>query len=171
MSMKCMIEKDTHMKKEILFLWFGDEKPPYIQWTLNNFRKMNPGWEIRYIEYSNEQILNYKGQNDPILVESVENNKGSHVNCIADKYRWKYLEHNKDKIVVYCDLDCFPIAPFDNFILWSDTKLPPWHEWIKNLHPNQHIVKSVGIYGFKYEKYQEFGSDIWCIVNNRQFLN
>ena len=42
------------MNKVILFLWFGDEKPPYIQWTLDNFRKMNPGWEIRYIEYSTE---------------------------------------------------------------------------------------------------------------------
>lgn len=152
-------------------MWFGNEKPPYIQWTLNNFRKMNPGWEIRYIEYSNEQILNYKEQNDQILVSSVEENKRNHVNYIADKYRWKYLEHNKNEMIVYCDLDCFPIAPFDNFILTSDTKLPPYHEWVKNLHPNQHTVKMVGICGFKYEKYQEFSPDIWCIVNNKQFLN
>lgn len=47
------------MKKVILFLWFGDEKPPYIQWTLENFRRMNPGWEIRYIEYSQSQLANY----------------------------------------------------------------------------------------------------------------
>ena len=78
---------ELKMKKEILFIWFGDEKPPYIHWTLENFRKMNRGWEIRYIEYSNEQILNYKEQNDPVLVLSVEENKRNHVNYIADNYR------------------------------------------------------------------------------------
>ena len=159
------------MKKEILFIWFGDEKPPYIQWTIENFRKMNPGWEIRYIEYSNEQILNYKEQNDPVLIKSVEGNKRNHVNYIADEYRWKYLYQNKDKIVVYCDLDCFPIAPFDNFILPTDEKLFPCQQWVRDNHPNVHEVKIMGTLGFKHENCREFRPDIWCIVNNKQFLN
>ena len=159
------------MKKVILFIWFGDEKPPYVHWTIENFRKMNPGWEIRYIEYSNEQILNYKEQNDPVLVESVENNKKNHVNYISDEYRWRYLECNKDKIIVYCDLDCFPIAPFDNFILSTDVKLFPWQQWIRDNHPNRHEVKLMGTLGFKDENCREFRPDIWCIVNNKQFLN
>lgn len=141
------------MKKVILFLWFGDEKPPYIQWTIENFRKMNPGWEIRYIEYSNEQILNYKEQNDQILVSSVEENKRNHVNYIADKYRWKYLEHNKNEMIVYCDLDCFPIAPFDNFILPTDVKLFPWQQWIRDNHQNKHTTKLMGTNWFRLQKY------------------
>ena len=59
------------MNKVILFLWFGDEKPPYIQWTLENFRKMNPGWEIRYIEYSTEQIMEYEKTMDKCLIEAI----------------------------------------------------------------------------------------------------
>ena len=63
------------MNKVILFLWFGDEKPPYIEWTLENFRKMNPGWEIRYIEYTTSQILDYKNSNDEALFNVMSKNK------------------------------------------------------------------------------------------------
>ena len=160
------------MNKVILFLWFGDEKPPYIQWTLENFRKMNPGWEIRYIEYSNEQLLNYKDQDDPILVRSVEKNIRPHANYIADEYRKIYLDEHKDELIMYCDLDCFPIAPLDNFILYEDAKLKPNNEWVKNNHPNKHVYpKLMGCNGFLDEKYQEFIPDIWCLVNNKMFLN
>lgn len=145
------------MKKVILFMWFGDEKPPYIQWTLDNFRKMNPGWEIRYIEYSNEQILNYIEQNDPVLTKSITDKIircGCHfINNVADNYRFNYIENHKDELIVYCDLDCFPIAPFDNFIFPFDMKLPPWQEWVKGNHPNEHIIKPMGMCGFKFQKY------------------
>lgn len=59
------------MKKVILFLWFGDEKPPYVQWTFENFSKMNPGWEIRFIEYSNDQILNHTKTDDLLLTKII----------------------------------------------------------------------------------------------------
>ena len=34
------------MKKEILLYWFGDNEPVYAQWNVDNFKKMNPGWEV-----------------------------------------------------------------------------------------------------------------------------
>lgn len=80
---------------------------------------MNPGWEIRYIEYSNEQLKNYKDQNDPILEKSIENfdRKNGHMyTSLSNMFRMNYLEAHSDELVIYCDLDCFPIAPFDNFI-------------------------------------------------------
>ena len=120
------------MKKVILFIWFGDEKPPYIQWTLENFRKMNPGWEIRYIEYSNKQLINYMNQNDPVLAATTPNK------CFSfwvDDYKWKYLTMHKDEFVIYCDLDCFPIAPFDNFIIQEDSNV---QQWIKSNHPDEY---------------------------------
>ena len=111
---------EIKMKKVILFLWFGDEKPPYISWTLENFGKMNPGWEIRYIEYSTEQLKNYDKLGDPHLERVMKNriSKGGvgfdyHV---LDSYRHEYLYAHKDEFIIYCDLDCFPIAPFDDFI-------------------------------------------------------
>ena len=39
-------------------------------------------------EYTNEQILNYKEQSYPVLVESVDGNRGNHVNYISEKCRW-----------------------------------------------------------------------------------
>lgn len=109
------------MKKAILFIWFGDEKPSYIQWTLDNFRKMNPGWEIRYIEYSNAQLRDYKNQGDSVLAATTPHKCFSYW---VDGYKSKYLEMHDQEFVVYCDLDCFPIAPFDNFICSPDKEFP-----------------------------------------------
>ena len=165
------------MNKVILFLWFGDEKPSYINWTPENFRKMNPGWEIRYIEYSTQQILHYKEQNDPILSKSMDglidvyNHK---MTSLADTYKLNYLNEHKDEFIVYCDLDCFPIAPFDNFIMPNDDNLPNWVTEI--FCPNQHIwPNALGTCGGVIEGHYLFKEDLWCLCNNkalafRQFL-
>jgi hypothetical protein len=159
------------MKKVILFIWFGDEKPPYIQWTLENFKRMNPGWEIRYIEYSNEQLLNYRDQDDPVLAATSPNK------CFSfwvDDYKGRYLDMHKDEFVIYCDLDCFPIAPFDDFIMPNDDNLPKWATEI--FCPNQHIwPNALGTCGNVIEGHYLFKEDLWCLCNNkalafRQFL-
>lgn len=61
----------------------------------------------------------------------------THVNSIADEYRKIYLNDHTDEIVVYCDLDCFPIAPFDNFIMPNDDSIPKWVT--EAFCPNRHI--------------------------------
>ena len=155
------------MKKVILFLWFGDEKPPYIQWTLENFRKMNPGWEIRYIEYSNEQILNYKEQKDPILSKSMDgliDVYNHELTSLSDTYRLNYLNEHKDELVVYCDLDCFPIAPFDNFIFKQSSSIP---DWVGKGFCNQtHRIKALGCCCEMFSGFNIFKDDLWCIGNN-----
>ncbi len=163
------------MKKVILFIWFGDEKPPYIQWTLENFRRMNPGWEIRYIEYSTQQILDYKNSNDEALFNVMSKNKMfGHLCYMSNEYRYEYLNLKKDEFIIYCDLDCFPIAPFDNFIMPNDDNLPKWATEI--FCPNQHIwSNALGTCGFVIEGHYLFKKDIWCLCNNkalafRQFL-
>ena len=152
------------MKKVILFLWFGDEKPPYIEWTLENFRKMNPGWEIRYIEYSNKQLLDYKNQGDEIL-DATRPNK-----CFSywvDDYKGKYLSMHEDELVIYCDLDCFPIAPFDNFIMQDKDSLP---DWVTKIYcPNKHLQTTIalGSCGCVADDKFMFKSDLWCLCNNK----
>lgn len=155
--------------KTILFLWFGDQKPVYVDWTLDNFGKMNPGWNIKYIEYSTDQIRNYKELNDPVMDETMKDNRPiPYIGEVSNRYRKNYLRMNKDKFVVYCDLDCFPIAPFDNFILPENAELKPQNTWVKNNHPYEHISpKLMGCNWFRDEKYQEFIPDIWCMVNNK----
>lgn len=60
------------MEKEILFLWFGDNEPKYANYTIENFRQINPTWNIKYITYSNQDLINYKLQNDSILEYSID---------------------------------------------------------------------------------------------------
>lgn len=153
------------MKKAILFIWFGDEKPKYINWSLENFRRMNPGWDVRYVEYSNEQLKNYKEQNDPVLAETSPNKCFSYW---VDDYKRKYLAMHKDEFVIYCDLDCFPIAPFDDFILREDANV---QQWIKNNHPNEHTSPILrGCNWFRQGGYQELIPDVWCLSNNTSLL-
>lgn len=84
---------------------------------------MNPNWEIRYVEYSSQQLKNYKNQGDSVLAATLPND------CLSfwvDNYKYTYMHMHKDEFVIYCDLDCFPIAPFDNFIVTGRTDLPKW---------------------------------------------
>ena len=151
------------MNKVILFLWFGDEKPPYIHWTLENFRKMNPGWEIRYIEYTTSQILDYKNSNDEALFNVMSKNKTfGYIGNVSNKYRYEYLNLKKDEFIIYCDLDCFPIAPFDNFIIKPDDS--NIQEWYKEQHPQEHLkhAKPLGLWTCNWG----FHTDVWCLTNN-----
>lgn len=131
------------MNKVILFLWFGDERPKYVNWTIENFRKMNPGWEIRFIEYSTRQIQNYREQNDPILDKVMSSrSKFGYIGNVTNEYRKEYLNAHLDEIVVYCDLDCFPIAPLDNFIVTPDKKFADWV--LKNIASGRDVVRYIG---------------------------
>ena len=106
---------------------------------------MNPGWEIRYIEYSSEQLKNYEDQNDEILAKAGEKQKYSHVNFLSDEYRRLYLNKHTDELIVYCDLDCFPIAPFDNFFLLE--KEGKFSEWIsRGFCKNIHKIRTLYVY-------------------------
>jgi len=58
------------MKKEVLLVWFGDNEPLYAKWNVENFKKMNPGWDVSYICYSKEQLQNRK-DSDIVLHNAV----------------------------------------------------------------------------------------------------
>lgn len=40
--------------KEIVFIWFGDNEPSYAEWSVENFKIMNPSWNVKYIKYSTD---------------------------------------------------------------------------------------------------------------------
>ena len=113
--------------------------------------------------------MNYKEQNDPILVKAVEKNIGPHVNYIADEYRKIYLDEHKDELIMYCDLDCFPIAPFDNFLCSSYNHGKDWMSWYCE---NKHEVRILGT-GTAYLPdigLRLFKCDNWCLCNNKDIL-
>lgn len=114
------------MKKEILFIWFGDNIPQYCNWTLNNYKKINDDWEIKFIHYTKDQILNSKKINDNIFQKSYNlflQKNADKSNFIEYKNSFSYLVDiykieyiwNANYPVIYCDLDTFPICKFNDF--------------------------------------------------------
>ena len=69
---------------------------------------------------------------------------------------------HENEFVIYCDLDCFPIAPFDNFIIKQDD--PNTYEWYKNQHKPKHIrnPKYLGMWS----AHTSIHHDAWCLTNN-----
>lgn len=111
------------MNNRIFLLWFGDNIPQYANWNVNNIRRINDNWDINFIHYTKEQILNFKDINDNLLVDVIMNLFRSRENnftmeMITRSYRYKVLTSDYD---VYLDLDCFPISNLDNFIFPSDS--------------------------------------------------
>lgn len=158
------------MKKVLLFMWLGDEKPSYTQWTLNNFKTMNPEWEIRFVQYSTNQIINQRNTIDPILAKIIDessidklNNENQWKLKLSEKYRFAYLGNHFEEFIIYCDLDCFPIAPLDNFIY--DGFPTPNVDWYKFNCDNKAEISSIGMFSGWFSK-TLFKSDIWCISNN-----
>lgn len=92
------------------------------------------------------------------------------MNYISDKYRLLYLNTHKDEFIIYCDLDCFPIAPFDDFIVQHELSSTP--KWIKDTHPIKHISqRHIGNWSFNYNKTYAIKQDGWCICNNTSFTS
>ena len=151
-------------------MWLGDEKPSYTQWTLNNFKIMNPSWEIRFVQYSADQIINQRNTIDPILAKIIDessmdefNNENQWKLKLSEKYRFAYLGSHFEEFIIYCDLDCFPIAPFDNFIY--DDFPNPNGDWYKFNCDNRADISAIGMFSGWFGK-TLFKSDIWCISNN-----
>ena len=134
------------MKKEILYIWFGDTLPIYAKPTIEHTRMMNPTWDVTFKHYTKDQLENYGKQNDDVLVKSYEsflsaadtyrkNNpfKMSYKSW-ADDYRVHYVREAQHPIV-YLDLDTICIAHFDNYFIsesfvrgYVQSLFPTWRE-------------------------------------------
>ena len=86
---------------------------------------------------------------------------------ISDVYRIHYLQSHKDEFVIYCDLDCFPIAPFNDFIITKDMGFPS--STVDVYCKNKHKVYDFGIFARASGNKIILGSDSWAKCNNSQF--
>ena len=162
------------MKKEIVFIWFGENEPPYAQWTIENFKKMNPGWDVVYKRYTRHQVFNEREKiNDNILNIAVEKYTKAYIDRVnsnhytgfcwlSDIYRREYVRSAKYP-VVYCDVDCFPIAPFDSFFQLDQFMTAKDKVYGYNLYnANKYIPKQDN---YKHNITSYYGGDGWCISN------
>ena len=107
------------MNKRLFLIWFGDNTPDFVEWTVNNYKIVNPSWNVIFIHYSRKQLENYKDQNDTILIKSVYRafeKYGTIFNPgrLADVYRSYVLTNDYD---TYVDIDTFPISQLDDFLM------------------------------------------------------
>ena len=97
------------MNKRLFLIWFGDNIPDFVEWTVNNYKIVNPSWNVIFIHYSRKQLENYKDQNDTILIKSVYRafeKYGTIFNPgrLADVYRSYVLTNDYD---TYVDIDIY----------------------------------------------------------------
>lgn len=164
------------MKKEILLVWFGDNEPAYAQWNVENFKKMNPEWEVTYVKYTKDQIYDVvkydKTMQDAVQMyeqmydeHNVTSSTDKGLSRLAKYYKRCYTV-NAHNPVVYCDLDCFPIAPFDDFFILGSFSAgnfrvfgeQNWkHDRPKRIGPSAHIYRDNVQF--------HIGNDDWCLSN------
>lgn len=118
--------------KRLIFIWLGSELPYYGKFCIDNFKKVNPEFEIMLIYEPN--LDNIRNQDILDLLNIIKLNKlsfyykimhrkwgdknltskyGFYTN-ISDALRFYVLNKYGG---IYLDLDTFPVKPFDNFSL------------------------------------------------------
>ena len=164
------------MTKEILLVWFGDNEPAYAQWNVENFKRMNPGWEVTYVKCTKDQIHEIV-KHDKTMQDTVQmyeqmydehtstssTDKG--MSRLAKYYKRCYVV-NAQNPVVYCDLDCFPIAPFDDFFSldsFTASKLKIYGSQCWSHNRPKRIGKNAHIYRDNVQFHT--GDDDWCLSN------
>ena len=131
-----MIPKILH------FIWFGDKRPDYCQFSIDNFHNVNPGFAINtyfrsihdieslhekdYSTLNNIDVL-IKKCIDAIVNMNTDYNiqiynsrdvfKMNFIQVLADIFRLEVLNTYGG---IYLDCDTFPVRPFDNIIDMHD---------------------------------------------------
>lgn len=122
--------------KKIFFVWLGNNKPNYVNYTISKFKELNPTFNIELIEY-NISELEYIG--DIEKGKMTKTIKYSHdwllnlaIHYTKEKYKEPKLKINYFiKILIeiygwflvnyfgglYISCNCFPIKPFDDEFL------------------------------------------------------
>ena len=103
--------------KQLFFIWLGDNKPKYVDFAVNTFKKVNSDFKVDLMEWKINDIENPK---DEILKKSVDRaieknvTKTKFIQSVAEIYRYRLLEKYGG---IYLDCDTFPVRPFDDELL------------------------------------------------------
>jgi mannosyltransferase OCH1-like enzyme len=115
--------------KQLFFIWFGDNKPNYVDFSISKFKEVNPDFNIEFIHEkdpfssSNEDIkecIELKNTyfknflNRKFCIERFGNYP---LMVFSDIYRFYLLKKYGG---IYLDCDTFPVKPFDDELLNND---------------------------------------------------
>lgn len=120
------------ISKQLFFIWLGDKKPDYVDYAINSYKAMNPKFNIEFIRYTIDDILN---TNDSVLkcckeyifqtTKGVKNkyydyiskrieSKFNFIQILSDFLRFELLYYYGG---IYIDCDTFPVKPFDDKLM------------------------------------------------------
>lgn len=122
--------------KRLIFIWLGPEFPDYGTFCINNFKAVNPDFEIMNVHIPNVETSQNK---DLLELKEVLNSgqKTVYSYMFDRKFAQNHMQTDIGKITslsdalrlyllnkyggIYLDLDTFPVKPFDEKILsYSD---------------------------------------------------
>jgi mannosyltransferase OCH1-like enzyme len=125
------MEKIFMIPKQLFFIWFGDNKPNYVDFAVNAFKKVNSDFNIELIyekdpfSSSNEDIkyccdiVDHK-----IHIEKYDNRLKSEwfVQQYKNNKRQRLCDIFREYLInkyggIYLDCDTFPVKPFDDDLL------------------------------------------------------
>lgn len=157
-----------NIPKRIFFIWLGDQIPLYAKFSVKEYKKINPGFEIIFINYKIieiEQIFFSKkitNKYDQLLLNAI-----NEIIFHKDKYKQIFYRklingqilyyHNRIRFIqlladvfrleilnefggIYIDCDTFPLKPFDDYILLKPFIVQSYLNLVhdKNVYP--HII-------------------------------
>lgn len=155
------------IKKILHFIWFGNDIPSYVNFSIDNFSIINSDFKIHFLNYTINQIENIKINNidDYILKNTIEQilkhekkykeiidhckiNKLKFIQVLSDIYRLEILNYYGG---IYLDCDCFPLKKFDEDLLYNN-------QFIVQRHFNQNYIENDNYF-------------IGSIMNNEKLFN
>jgi hypothetical protein len=134
------VEDNEYIQPNLFFIWFGNNKPDYVDFAVNAFKEVNPDFNIQLIEYTIDEIeyicdiphgkmeKTIKYSHDWLLNNSFHyvaqnflNNpswKRPHfTQTLLNNYKWWLINYFGG---IYLDCDTFPIRPFDYTLLYNN---------------------------------------------------
>ena len=118
--------------KQIFFIWFGDKKPDYVDYSIKAFKDINSDFNVNFINYSIDDVLHC---DDSVLryckdlifktKKGIQNKYFEYINfrlkskfnfiqILSDFLRFELLYYYGG---IYLDCDTFPVKKFDDNLL------------------------------------------------------
>ena len=183
--------------KQLFFIWFGDTKPNYVDFSIKSFKDVNPDFKVNLLRYTVSNIENMYN------VSKYDHNVYTCLDSILSKEHFKYknaiLEYKgyNRKVLqilanivrldllneyggIYLDCDTFPVKPFDEWILnnnsfcsYTFTSDDPYHRK-KDCHfiGNDNSIHKMNTYyeAWEYMNVNEYNFQLDIDWNNRRKL-
>ena len=117
--------------KRLFFIWIGNNVPPYVDFCINAFKKVNSDFEIEFVH---ENSINNDNSDFKEVSDILKDKKSTYYKIWCSPFKKYNLNHStisrniwfsdilRIHLInkyggIYLDCDTFPVRPFDNKLL------------------------------------------------------